>query len=190
MHALDAEAFPELDRIYVVEDDAPVIAGLFHVGLCAAKGPCDDAIGPVIGNNVEHRNVVACRGPEGGVRVVEGTIADETDDRFVGSTEFRADRGTHTEAFRASSGSDIFVVTGIAGVFKNVLGNGVLLDGYQAAAEPFEGPVKGVGQDVRTHFVWLLDDRPGGVPLPGAQGGSFFSGPGATVVEFVRRRFG
>ena len=88
----------------IPEENIRLIAGLFHVGLC------DDAIGPVIGNNVEHRNAVACRRPEGGVRVVDGTIADETDDRFVRSTERVLPLGLRFLWLRTQGGSSALPV--------------------------------------------------------------------------------
>ena len=79
--------------------------------------------------------------PESGVRVVKGTVAHETDDRFAGSAELRSDGGAHAVTFRATGGSDVLVVAGIPGVLKYVLGDGELLNGHQPTADPLQGLV-------------------------------------------------
>ncbi len=112
---------------------------------------------------------MAGRSPKGRVGVVEGAVSDKTHDWLFGSAKFRSDSRTHAVAFRASGGSNVFVITSISGVFKNVLRNGKLLDGYQASAKSFEGLVQGVGEYVRTYLARLLDDRSSGVTPPGAE---------------------
>ena len=180
-----AEAFGQLDRVDVVQHDATVLAGVLHLGAGVGPGVGDDTVSAVVGDDVHDRHAVAGRRPQAVVGVVQGTVADQADHGLVGRAQLGADGRADAVALGAAGGPDVLVVAGVAGVVENVLGDGELLYGNQAAAASLQRSVQSVAEDDGTDSAVLRRDVLRIGPQPRPQGRHLLAGPGAAAGHII-----
>ena len=88
-------------------------------------------------------------GPHPRVRVVEGAVSYQTDDRLLWRREFHAKGASDPVPFRPSRRAQINILWSRLG--NSVARDRVLLDHHVAATRPCECPIQVIGQDPRAH---------------------------------------
>ena len=127
-HAFHAEAGGDLHRVDAVQNHAGVFAGLLHGTFGQPEEIGDDAVGLVVGDDVEHRNGMMHRRPQPRVRIEQRAVADQTHHRTVRRRQLQTDCAADAIAFRPAGGPDVNVVAGARWFPQTIKRQGELLD--------------------------------------------------------------